>query len=473
MAASATQNPPVKTESKSAKKKKKAKAASSESEAVKSPAVAELNTPSATAESNSGDGSYESPYIKELYKNIRNVNKKITNASKVDNVVAANPGKSLDELVSTKLINADQKAQILKKPALQASLTQLEEQIAQYKKFDQEYKAASQAEKAEFEKTLTERANKELEEAVSAAKVEAEATAAKDQQDNLLLLSQFLKLAAIRRSEEEVAELEESKALEGLLGQVYHGDSTAVSAMMNLIQGSSEKVKSVNGEVLDVDFAHLKEIASVIPPTIMPAPEAEEEEVEEEPAAATTEYPVESDPTIANAGLTELDEPTTATLTNGHTESTLEGQGIPANAGFGDGAANAAAEANWDQSNDLSTSQEWVEVPRDATETDTGVTATPAAPSQVQSWADDQPDSPVCILSTQFISILTATQPAAPASNPNDGFQEIQRNRGGRGNFRGGRGRADGFSRGGRGSFRGDVYRGRGRGGGGANGPRG
>jgi hypothetical protein len=93
--------------------------------------------------------------------------------------------------------------------------------------------------------------------------------------------------------------------------------------------------------------------------------------------------------------LTEIDAPTTTALTNGHSEPALETQGIPQNSGFGDGAANAAAEANWDHNNDLSTSQEWIEVPRDAAETETGVTATPAAPSNIQSWADDQPDSPV------------------------------------------------------------------------------
>ncbi len=109
-----------------------------------------------------------------------------------------------------------------------------------------------------------------------------------------------------------------------------------------------------------------------------------------EPVEAS-EYPVQSDPTIVNAGLTELDAPTFA---NDHAELALESQGIPQNSGFGDGAANAAAEANWDNNNDLSTSQEWVEVPRDATETETGLTSTPAAPSNVQSWADDQPDSP-------------------------------------------------------------------------------
>ncbi|PBP26286.1 hypothetical protein BUE80_DR002881 [Diplocarpon rosae] len=458
MAAAATQNPVVKAESKSAKKKKAAKAASTDIKAastvVESQApVVELAPTNGAVESANGDTSYESPYIKELYKSIRNVNKKITNASKVDSIVAENPNQSLDDLVNARKINADQKAQLLKKPALQASLTQLEEQISQYKKFDQEYKTKLQSEKAELEKIYTARASKEMKEAVECAKAEAAATAVKEQKDNLLLLSQFLKLAAIRRGEDELAEQEESQALEGLLAQVYAGDASAVAAMLNLIQGSSETVSSVTGESLSVTYADLKAASlAQLPPT---------SDLTE--GVEASEYPVESDPTIANAGLTEIDAPTTTELTNGHTEVSYD-HGIPQNSTFGDGAANAAAEANWDQNNDLSTSQEWIEVPRDATETDTGVVATPAAPSNVQSWADDQPDSPVeaRLFSNSQLS-KTATPPA------NDGFQEIQRNnnRGGRGNFRGGRG--DGYR--GRGRGRGDGYRGRGRGGGGA--PRG
>jgi D-Tyr-tRNAtyr deacylase len=154
-------------------------------------------------------------------------------------------------LVAARKINADQKAQILKKPSLQASLVQLEEQVSQYKKIDQEYKVVLQAEKAEFEKTFTERASKELEEAVANAKAEAQGAAKKEQQENLLVLSQFLKLAAIRRGEDETAEREESKALEGLLAAVYEGNSNAVTAMLNLIQGSSEYI-SFNNEPLTI-----------------------------------------------------------------------------------------------------------------------------------------------------------------------------------------------------------------------------
>lgn len=64
MAASTTQNPAVRSESKSAKKKK-AKAAPAEAEAPTTPSVADSNNP---IESSSGDGIYESPYIKELEK---------------------------------------------------------------------------------------------------------------------------------------------------------------------------------------------------------------------------------------------------------------------------------------------------------------------------------------------------------------------------------------------------------------------
>jgi hypothetical protein len=91
-----------------------------------------------------------------------------------------------------------------------------------------------------------------LEETVAAAKAEAETNALKEQKHNLLLLSQFLKLAAIRRGEDETAELEESKALEGLLAQVYAGDATAVASMLNLIQGSGDTITSVMGEHLSV-----------------------------------------------------------------------------------------------------------------------------------------------------------------------------------------------------------------------------
>lgn len=159
---------------------------------------------------------------------------------------------TLDELVAARKINADQKAQILKKPALQASLVQLEEQIAQYEKFEQEYKVRSQAEKADFERTFKEQATKDLEDAVSAAKAEAAATALKDQESNLLVLSQFLRLAAARRADDPESVVEENVALEGVLVEIYNGDKSAVAAMTKLINGSEDATSSIGGDKLSV-----------------------------------------------------------------------------------------------------------------------------------------------------------------------------------------------------------------------------
>jgi hypothetical protein len=65
-----------------------------------------------------------------------------------------------------------------------------------------------------------------------------------------------------------------------------------------------------------------------------------------------------------------------------------------ANASISDDAANPVAESNWDLNNNMSASQEWVDVkvPRDPTETEAGLDATPAAATNQQSWADDHPE---------------------------------------------------------------------------------
>lgn len=108
--------------------------------------------------------------------------------------------------------------------------------------------------------------------------------------------------------------------------------------------------------------------------------------------STTTAENVQTDPTIANAGLTEIDADQTTPLTTGAVP-TADADEVPQNSGFGDG-ANAAAEANWDNNNDLATSQEWVKVPEDTNENETAAVATPAVPANTQSWADEQPDSP-------------------------------------------------------------------------------
>lgn len=144
--------------------------------------------------------------------------------------------------------------------------------------------------------------------------------------------------------------------------------------------------------------AQVKTAATVHAKTFAAEPELDVETVpegkESAPVESTSEQ-VQTDPTVAYAGLTEIDTTgATAPVTNGHVASTTP-SGVPASADVGDAAANAAAESQWDTNNDLSasgTQEDWVKVPRDPAETETGLEATPAAAGPVQSWADDQPE---------------------------------------------------------------------------------
>ena len=168
--------------------------------------------------------------------------------AKVDQIIAEHPDLSLNDLVITKKINADQRAQAQKRPALQASLSQLEEQVTQYKKIDTEY----QTRMASDRDTLTASHKSEVEQLRASLKKEAEAEARTTLRKNLLIFSQFLRAAAAKRVMEEDANTEESKAFEGALLLVYGGDDKAVEAAENLIEGADEAVPSVEGQPLSV-----------------------------------------------------------------------------------------------------------------------------------------------------------------------------------------------------------------------------
>ncbi|KAJ3579169.1 hypothetical protein NPX13_g1387 [Xylaria arbuscula] len=391
MPSSAIQNPAAAAESKSAKKKK-AKAERTESPAPSASPAPEKAVSISGVDASEDSG--ESPYVRELQKNIRNVNKKIVNASKTDPIIDQHKGKSLDELVEAKIINADQRAQRLKKPQLEGQLAQYEEQLAQYKKIDEEYRSRSVTDKATVEKALTEKFEKEKADAINELTEKASADAKQSLHDSLLALSQFLRLAAARRSEEADATLDENMALEGVLLNVYSGDENAVSTMLKLIEGSSEQTHSVNGDELQTTFAQVKAAATAY---VSPFAAVEAAPETTEPVAEST-APVETDPTVAHAGLTEIDSTgATEPLTNGHSEPTPQSS-VPTNADVSDNAANAAAGSEWDANNTMSSSsitqEGWVKVPRNPSETETGLNATPAAAGNVQSWADDQPENP-------------------------------------------------------------------------------
>lgn len=166
-----------------------------------------------------------------------------------------------------------------------------------------------------------------------------------------------------------------------------------------------------------------------------------------------------SDPTIANAGLTEIDAGEKPV-----TEAAAEPSDVPAASNVGTDTANAAAQAQWEKqqsATDDPLTESFEMVPRDLAETETPHAAA-AAPTSTQSWADEAHEQ--------------SSAPAGPAA-ANDGFSEVHHGRGGRGRgghpggdrggyrgrgrggprgeFRGGRGRGRGDFRGGRGGFRG------------------
>ncbi|KAI9673333.1 MAG: hypothetical protein M1829_004099 [Trizodia sp. TS-e1964] len=380
-------NPPVLAESKSAKKKKAKVAIVSEPVSSVGTPTAEASFESPVQENTNGIEIYESPYVKELMKSIRNVNKKINATSKVDSILAENPGKTLDELIAARKINQDQKTQIQKKPSLQASLLQLEEQVAQYKKFDREYQTRLNSEKAALRQSHKEELEKVKEESFASGKTEAEELATKLEKENLLVLTKFLRAAAAKRSSDNPTS-HENRAFEAVLVYVYGGDLTAVSTIEKLVQGIHEDIYDPAGDKLAFTYAEVKESALAHIPFPI--------EAVQEPADLVDDIPTESFATneqetivIAgqNAGLAETSNlPILDEAPHGEPNSIIPQADIDA------GAANSAAESTWDVPMSASV-EDWVNVPRDPTETETGLAAAPAANHAGQSWADDHPDA--------------------------------------------------------------------------------
>lgn len=164
-----------------------------------------------------------------------------SSTQKVDAIIAENPDVSLDDLLASKKINQDQKAQAQKKPSLQASLIQFEEQLAQFKQYDEESQKRLAAEKSALESAHKE----ELETVKSVAVAEAKAEGKKENKDNLLILSKFLRAAAAKRQGGD-ENSPENRAFEGALLLVYGGEIGAVTAIESLISGSEEMVPTVD-----------------------------------------------------------------------------------------------------------------------------------------------------------------------------------------------------------------------------------
>ncbi|KAL5118805.1 hypothetical protein ACEQ8H_003308 [Pleosporales sp. CAS-2024a] len=425
-------------ESKSARKKKgKTEGSGTAVPAAREQTSSEIGAGGSDPAGKINGADSENAYVRELQKNIRNINKKLSAMQKTDAIIEANPGISLDELVATRKINADQKASAEKKPALQAQRAQLEEQFGHFQKYGQE-----QEDKFAREKEILKKSHSsELEALRDTLKAEAVLEQKKLLKEKILTLSRFLRAAAARRQlEDDDSEL--TKAFEGALLQVYGGDAAAVLAAEKLIDGADESVPSTESVLLSVTYAQVKQAA------LEEAPFAAEEAwvdkvAQSQPAPPETE--VVSDPTITNAGLTEIDQGM-ATVDGG---ADAHASNAPAASSIEPEAANAAAEAQWDKQatgGDDPLSESFEMIPRDPAETENAHATAPV--TSTQSWADDAPEPHV-------------TTGAAAAGG--DGFHEVHHNRGGRG--RGGhQGEGRGGFRGrGRGGPRGD-FRGRGRG---------
>ncbi|KAL2808168.1 hypothetical protein BJX63DRAFT_41498 [Aspergillus granulosus] len=399
-----------------------------------SPSEAKLNSvPNSTAPTEL----LEFPHYKEVQKTLRNNVKRRNATAKVDAIIADNPDKSLDQLVAEGKINADQKAQALKKPALQAAITQAEEQLAHYKELASVYEQRLASQKAELEEAHKQEVESLQEKvaAAAAAAVEVPEPQKEDFDQQLLSLSKFLFTAAnLRRAGDGSSP--ESRAFEGVLYQVYAGNLDAVASMRKLINGVDEKISSVEGETLDVTYSKVKQLSEEQTP-------AEESNPEATPA---------TDPTTANAAYTELDDPPAYVAA----AATAEAETVPPPPQtLVSDAANAVAEAAWEPQTDplaSSTNTEgFVEVPRDPAETDTGLQAT---------------------IGNVDADVVTEAS-AEPAKASGDDFKQVvhhQRQGSLRGRGRGRGGRGDGSRGRGRGDGRG---RGRGRGGRGRGGPNG
>ncbi|KAJ5645484.1 hypothetical protein N7507_011495 [Penicillium longicatenatum] len=311
----------------------------------------------------------EPAYIKELQKSLRNAVKKLNATAKIDAILAEHPGKSLDDLVEEKTINADQKAQALKKPSLQAAVAQIEEQLGHYKQFAAQYeeKIANQKAALDEQKAALDKIHQEELAAVRAnALADATESTSRVLRENLLDVAKFLCAAAnLRRAGDETPE---GVAFEAVLYQVYAGNQDAVTSMVKLIEGAEEPIQGLEGETLDFTYGNVKQASARHAPSESP-----------EQHATASENPPTSDPTMANAGLTELqDTSVSAEVAAQETVTSKPDQVAPPTQTSTTGGANPAADSASLTSASAGMNDSWVEVPRDPAETETGLQATPA-----------------------------------------------------------------------------------------------
>lgn len=396
----------------------------------------------------------------DLARNIRNIHKKLAAVAKTEAIVTEFSNLSLDQLVAQKKINNDQRAQVQKKPQLEAQVAQLEEQQKNLTEYFKAIEAKHEKEKAE----LKDNHDAAVLQARSEATDAANTASSKQVSDALRIVVQFLHAAAYKRQSEDV-EPDEAKAYEGVLFHLYQGNATSHDAITKLVNGSDERIMDPHSaEQLEYTYAQLK-VATITGAEAEAEPEPEaglsESAEGQTPTSVRAETSEQADPTITNAALTELEDTTSIPVPEVDTSVTeLETSATaPEQASVDIG--NAVAEAAWggNPSETAETAQsgdDLIQMPRDLAETETGSSTLPATQQSTTNWADE----------------AVAAAADAPGPTPladGDGFSEVRREHRGRGRNAGRGGR--GFDGRGRGRGRGGDNRGRGRGGRG--GPRG
>ena len=259
----------------------------------------------------------------------------------------------------------------------------------------------------------------------------------------LQITCSFLNDAAAQRQREDVGDVE-SQAYEAVLFGLYQGNANAVETILKVVKGSTEKIEDPSGNELDYTFDQIKSKALAAAAIWAGDDEEQSETANAEP---------ETDPTIANATLTELEDTTAMKTMSEQAQETV----APEQSSTTAEAANAVAESSWNPEASITSNatgaEDWVQVPRDPAETETG-SAAPAVQTSTSNWADEA-------------GAAAEEQGFTTPTNENDGFSEVRRERGGRGGR--GRGGSRGEYRGrgrGRGEFRGRGGRGRGQRGG-------
>lgn len=331
-------------------------------------------------------------------------------------------------------------------------MQQLEEQQKQFTEFADSLQAQHEKEKTR----LAEQHDAELEKAREEATQSSTTTTSERVRDALQTACTFLHAAAFQRQKDDVEEAEKA-AYEAALFYLYQGNSTAIATLTNIIEGNDIKVlEPTNGEEIDFTFTQLK--ASALSQGNQSSAEIEPATEGETETMAAAEEETETDPTIANAGLTELEDTTAvpASATNDAVAENITQTEAPEQIATGE-AGNAMAESSWNAEASMTTEatqtgEDFVLVDRNPNETESS--HTPAAQQSTSNWADE--------------AGAAAEEKAALPVAEGDGFSEVRRDRGGRGRGgRGGRGyegRGRGRGRGeGRGEYRGNRG-GRGRG---------